>query len=336
MPEITLSLPAALGILVLIIIVGAGVVYLLTRKTNTPVAVAFTPTFTATTSPTVTLTPTELPSATIAATFTALPKLSYTVKSNDVCSSIAAIFKVSINSIILLNNLDANCTLSVGQVLVIPQPTATASPQPTGTLNAAQSTDAACQKVTYTVKANDTLSGIAASYNVTIASIRDQNGLVADTVQEGQILSIPLCHQQPTAGPTPTATPPPPYAAPNLLLPADGVPFNATIDTITLQWAMTGTLLSNEAYEVIIEDVTDTNGKKLVDYVTDTKYIIPTSFRPTDNIPHIMRWSVLTVRQTGTDSAGKPVYTSAGATSTPRVFTWTGGASVLPTVTPTP
>jgi LysM repeat protein len=335
MPEITLSLPAALGILALLIIVGAALVYFLTRKTNTPVALAATPTFTVTVSPTTTLTATETPTSTVAPTFTPLPTISYTVKANDYCSTIAAIFKVSINSIILLNNLDANCDLSPGMVLVIPQPTPTASPQPTGTLSSADATDAACQKVSYTVQANDTLSGIAASYNVTAASIRDYNGLPGDTVYEGQPLTIPLCHQQPTAGPTPTATPPPPYAAPNLLLPADGAPFTLTNETISLQWASVGSLRSNEVYEVVIEDVTDSSGKKLVDYVTDTKYIIPTSFRPTDNLPHIMRWSVLTVRQTGTDSAGKPVYVTAGATSIPRVFSWSGSAT-SPTATPTP
>jgi LysM repeat protein len=335
MPEITLSLPAALGVLALLIIVGALLVYFVTRKTNTPMALAVTPTYTATLSPTVTLTSTDLPTATVVPTFTPLPTLSYTVKANDYCSTIAAIFKISINSIILLNNLDANCDLSPGMVLAIPQPTPTASPQPTATLSVAGATDAACQKVTYTVLANDTLSKIAAAYNVTIASIRDYNGLVGDTVQEGQPLTIPLCHQQPTAGPTPTATPPPPYAAPNLLLPADGAPFTLANDTITLQWASVGTLRSNEIYEVVIEDVTDSSGKKLVDYVTDTKYIVPTSFRPTDNLPHIMRWWVLTVRQTDTDSSGKPVYATAGAASTPRVFSWSGAATG-PTPTSTP
>jgi LysM repeat protein len=335
MPEITLSLPAALGVLALVIIVGALLVYFVARKTSTPVALVVTPTYTATVSPTTTLTSTDIPTATVAPTFTPLPTLSYTVKANDYCSTIAAIFKISINSIILLNNLDANCDLSPGMVLVIPQPTPTASPQPTATLSSAGATDAACQKITYTVKANDTLSGIAANYNVTIASIRDYNGLVGDTVQEGQPLTIPLCEQQPTAGPTPTATPPPPYAAPNLLLPADGAPFTAANDTITLQWASVGTLRSNEVYEVVIEDVTDPNGKKLVDYVTDTKYIVPTSFRPTDNLPHIMRWWVLTVRQTDTDSSGKPVYATSGASSDQRVFSWSGTATG-PTPTPTP
>jgi hypothetical protein len=185
------------------------------------------------------------------------------------------------------------------------------------------------------VQANDTLSGIAANYNVTADSIRNYNGLPGDTVYEGQPLTIPLCDQVPTAGPTPTSTPPPPYAAPNLLLPADGAPFSLANDTVTLQWASVGTLRSNEVYEVVIEDVTDSSGKKLIDYVTDTKYIVPTSFRPTDNLPHIMRWWVLTVRQTDTDSSGKPVYATAGAASTPRVFSWSGAAT-SPTLTPTP
>jgi len=246
-----------------------------------------------------------------------------------------------VQTIILINNLDANCTLSTGMKLVIPQPTPTSSPQPTATQSSADATDAACAKVSYTVQANDTLGGIAANYNVTIASIRDYNGLPGDTVYEGQNLTIPLCDQVPTAGPTPTSTPPPPYPAPNLLLPSDGAAFTLANETISLQWASAGTLLSNEAYEVVIEDVTDPNQKKLVDYVTDTKYIVPTSFRPTDNLPHIIRWWVLAVRQTNTDASGKPVYVTAGAASDARVFSWSGAPTgstptPTPTLTPTP
>jgi hypothetical protein len=63
-----------------------------------------------------------------------------------------------------------------------------------------------------------------------------------------------------------------------------------------------------------------------VDYVTDTKFIVPTSFRPNDTVAHIMRWWVIPVRQTGTDDQGQPIYTPAGAASDKRDFTWVGVA----------
>ena len=83
----------------------------------------------------------------------------------------------------------------------------------------------------------------------------------------------------------------------------------------------------------VIEDVTEGEGRRLTDYVVDTKYIFPVSFRPKDSAPHIFRWFVSTVRRTGTDDQGQPIWSSAGEPSTPRVFTWQG---VAPEATPKP
>ena len=160
MPMVSMSLPAVLGIFTLIIIICAAIIYFTSRKTFNTTPTSIFPSQTATSSSTVTLTPTITSTATIIPTSTPLPPLSYTVANNDTCLNIAAVFKVSVSSIILLNNLNANCTLSVGQKLLIPQPTPTASPQPTATLSSAGATDAACQKVKYTVQANDTLNSI--------------------------------------------------------------------------------------------------------------------------------------------------------------------------------
>jgi hypothetical protein len=52
--------------------------------------------------------------------------------------------------------------------------------------------------------------------------------------------------------------------------------------------------------------------------------------------PHVIRWTVVTVRQTGTDNDGNPIWEPAGAVSDPRVFTWTGAAAGLVEATPTP
>ena len=52
-----------------------------------------------------------------------------------------------------------------------------------------------------------------------------------------------------------------------------------------------------------------------------------------ENIPHVFRWTVYVARQVGTDNDGNPLWESAGAVSTARVFTWLGGKSA-PTPTP--
>jgi LysM repeat protein/ribosomal protein L40E len=331
MPEVTLSLPAALGLLVVLLVIGAAALYFTlqgTHKIQSPTTVP-----TQTETPTITLTATETLVPTETPTLTPEPPIEYTVKSGDNCISIASLYGSSVNAIVTLNNLNSTCTnLSIGQVINVPRPTPTPLPPATATLEPAEATRAACQIVEYTVQANDTLSGIHINYNVSMQAIRDWNGLSTDSVMLDQKLKIPLCMRDATPGPSPTPTPPPPYPAPNLLLPADGAPFSLVNDAVTLQWASVGTLRENEAYQVTVEDVTAGTGRKDVQYVIDTKYILPVTFRPQDNVPHVMRWWVVSVRQTGTDEQGNPIWSTAGAISTPRTFSWSGA---IPVPTPT-
>jgi LysM repeat protein len=332
MPTITLSLPIAIVLLALFLIIGAVLVYYALQQTGQ--VVEPTVTLTVTNTATTTITPTPMtPTPTPTQQPTPTP-LTYKVSSGDTCSSIAFAFGVSIQSIVLENTLPAACdTLIVGQDLRIPHPTPTNTPLPTATLSAADATDAACQKIDYTVQENDTLSSISANYAVPITVLKTYNGLVNDTVRSGQTIVIPLCERNATPGPSPTPTPPPPYGAPNLLLPADGAPFLLTDETITLQWASVGALRNNEAYAVTIIDVTEGQDRRLIDYVTDTKFILPDSFRPASEIPHVMRWWVVSVRQTGTDDDGNAIWESAGAESARRVFTITGISTIQ---TPSP
>lgn len=331
MPEITLSLPMALGALVVILLIGALVVYLVLSSGVGPATLtvpteAGTPTGTATitSTPTETLAPTDIP------TETPLPPLDYTVRNGDTCGGLAVAFSVSVQSIVVANQLPASCIISVGQVLKIPYPTSTPAPPPTDIPNEATQTAVACEKVTYTVQANDTLGSIAANYNVPQDAIKFYNGLASDNVFLGTTIIIPLCERFATPGPTPTATLPPPYAAPNLLLPASGASFTLANDVVTLQWASIGTLSEDEAYQVTVEDKTASNTlgqtKRIVEYVTDQKFVVPTSMRPNDNQGHVFVWWVTTVRQNGVDEQGQPVYESAGASSEQWIFGWTGVA----------
>ncbi len=333
MPEVTLSLPAILGFFTLFLAIGAGMVYFALQRTNQIAEPTVTPTITFTITPSIT------PTA-VTPTITNTPEPSptpftYKVATGDTCSSIAYAFGISINAIVLLNDLPATCdTLYVGQPLLIPQPTPTVTPMPSATLSAADATEAACTKIDYLVQDNDTLSSISANYNVPMTVLKTYNGRVNDTVRSGETIVIPLCERFATPGPSPTPTMPPPYAAPVLLLPPDGEPYITADATISLQWASIGTLRENELYQITIMDVTDGSGRKLVDYVQDTKYIVPVSFRPGDNRPHIIRWWVNAARQAGTDDNGNPIWSSAGADSTQRDFIWIG--SSVPGATPTP
>jgi len=330
LPQLTLSLPIAIGLFLVLVALGAAVVYILLQSTGQVVEPTATTTITFT--PTITMTPTLEPTATIAPTQTPLPPMEHTVAANEVCSSIAVRYGVSVASIATLNNLAPDCgVLYEGQKLLIPQPTPTPSPMPTSTLSAGQATEQACGKVDYTVQANDTLSSIAANYNVTVETIKAYNNLTTDIVYEGMYIMIPLCERKPTAGPTPTATLPPPYPSPNLLLPADGSLFANATDVITLQWAAVGTLRDNEAYAVTVEDVTAGGDRRILEYVKDTKFIVPDGLRPTDNQQHIFRWYIIPVRQTSSSPDGSPIYEPAGSVSTPRVFGWLGiGAAPTP------
>lgn len=333
MPKITIGLPAAIGLVALFLIIGAGMVYLALQQTNPEVVSTVIPTQTETATPTVTSTP-----LTPTLTYTPQPSptpLTYTVSAGDSCITIAAVFDISIQSIVLLNDITADCnTLFEGQKLLIPHPTPTASPYPTATLSGIEATIDACEKVNYTVQEGDTLSTIAQNYAVPISAIKDYNGLVNNTVYADLNLVIPLCERAATPGPSPTPTPPPPYPAPNLLLPADGAPFTVEDNSVSLQWSSVGLINANEAYMITVEDVTEGEARKLVEYPTDTKFTIPSSFRPRDNKPHIYRWWVSTVRQIDVDQDGNPIWEVAGAVSATRVFSWSGEKA--PDATPTP
>ena len=328
LPELKLSLPLAIGLLFIILAVGGGLIFMILRGTGQVAAPEATAT--ASPSPTFEQSPTPTVTSTPEPTFTPLPPKEYTIRAGDSCLLIAAIYEVSVRSIADLNNLAPDCgILTEGQILKVPQPTPTASPVATSTLSINQATEAACSTDLWRVGENDTLSSIAANYNVTVESIKTYNGLTSNNIYVGQLITVPLCERLPTAGPTPTATLPPPYPPANLLLPADGTIFTGTNDTVTLQWAAIGGMLEGESYAVTIEDLTEGQGKKLVDYTNDTKYIVPVTFRPIENAPHIIRWWIQPVRQSGTTETGDAIWVPAGSQSIPRVFSWSGiGAAV--------
>ena len=334
-PQVTFSLPVMVGLAILLLVIGAGAVFAYFQTISKPVEggiVIVANTNTPTTTVTATVTPTLSPTATEtpAPTATPLPPILYKVASGDTCGSIAYVYGINVNAIIQLNQLSPECALSVGQELKIPQPTPTPSPMPTNTLNPTEQAMLDCQQVEYIVKEGDTLGKIAGNYAVSPDSIRIYSALSSDVVMLGQKLVIPLCEQSLEA---PTATPVPPYPAPNLLLPSDGAFFKSG-DVVTLQWAAVGDLRQNEAYEVTVIDVTDGDARKLVSYVTDTKFILPDDFKPVSGDPHIFYWTTQPVRQIGANKdTGEPEWESAGEVSGQRAFSWIGGGAAA---TPAP
>jgi LysM repeat protein len=344
MPEITLTLPAALGLLALFVTIGAVLVYFVLHNLGgkTTPGTAITATATITPTPTASVPPTMTLTPTLEMTATPLPPKSYVVASGDTCLRIASLHGLAmdqpaINAIIQANPgvIDSACdNLVAGRTISVPQPTPTATAAPSQA--AGSGTPAAsgtkCASTDYVVKEGDTLGSIAANYAVAQKDIKEFNGMLDDNVMLGEPLKIPLCHR--TTDPTATPTNPPPYPPANLLLPADGAFYTVANDTITLQWSQVGELRPNESYAVTIEDITEGKGRKLVDYVTDTKYIIPASFRPTDTTPHVLRWSVLPVRQSGMTKDNQPIWEPAGTVSATRDFTWSGAPVAAPTATP--
>ncbi|HET9493725.1 MAG TPA: LysM peptidoglycan-binding domain-containing protein [Chloroflexia bacterium] len=97
----------------------------------------------------------------------------------------------------------AGCDASVGsseQVRLVVTPV----PSPTVTPEALPTT----QPVSYTVRAGDTLSGIAAMFGLTVDDLVRHNNITdPNTLAEGQVLTIPGRPATPT--PTPEGTPSP-------------------------------------------------------------------------------------------------------------------------------
>lgn len=122
----------------------------------------------------------------------------YTVRSGDTLSSIAARYGTSYTNIMRLNGLSSTM-IYPGQTLKVSGRATTTSPSrpaPTRPTSGAQST--------YTVQAGDSLSLIAARYGTTYQNIMNLNGLTSFLIFPGQTLKV-----SGSATPTSTSTPTP-------------------------------------------------------------------------------------------------------------------------------
>ena len=124
----------------------------------------------------------------------------YTVKAGDTLGQIAANHQTSVNQLVQLNKLANPNLIYVGQVLTIKQAT-----------SVSQSTTATPAKpassATYTVKAGDTLSQIAASYGTSYQNLASLNHLSnPNEIYVGQTLKLQATTSTPVQTPTPAAS----------------------------------------------------------------------------------------------------------------------------------
>jgi LysM repeat protein len=171
-------------------------------------------------------TPTRTPTATVPSDILdEFPERSnYTVQAGDTVVGIANRFNSSADAIIIVNGLEENGFIRVGQELVIPvrsgqstQPTATPTVRPTSTTVSGATaaptptSDGSGGGVpvtgnppgTHIVQAGETLFRIAALYNTTVETLAAMNNITnPNVIPAGTILKVPVINATPTSVPT--------------------------------------------------------------------------------------------------------------------------------------
>lgn len=110
----------------------------------------------------------------------------YTVQPGDTLSGIAVEYNTTTATLTSLNNLSNPNLIYVGQVLKVAGSSTSVSTS-TSSSSASQATTSG----TYTVKAGDTLSSIASSYNTTTAALASANSIPnANLIYVGQVLKV--------------------------------------------------------------------------------------------------------------------------------------------------
>lgn len=136
----------------------------------------------------------------------------YTVKSGDTLSRIAAQFKMSVAEIAALNQISNVNAINVGQVLKVNGTTTNTN---TSTNQTNTSKPAASNAASYTVKSGDTLSKIAALHQMSLSQLVSLNGITnPNLIQVGKELKVTGAtnNAQPSVPAAPTQQPAAPEA----------------------------------------------------------------------------------------------------------------------------
>lgn len=208
-------LPFIIGGLAVVLVVAGAILLIAGMQNGGIPAIGFlatdTPTPTNTVTPTNTATPTHTarptdtpapPTDTPTPAPTATPDAPfvYIVQEGDTCYDIALRFNVDLLYFLTLNDLDNNCTINVGEELIVPPPgqsTPTPTEIPAGLPRGT--------KIEYVVQPLDSLLTIASKFNSTVEAIVEENPEIDDpaAIYVGQKIIVPVN----IATPTPTATP---------------------------------------------------------------------------------------------------------------------------------
>ena len=329
----------ALGTLVLRFRGSDMIVALVPTVTPIPPTITYTPTWTPLPVHAGQPTATPLATAVPSATPTPPPPRPHTVVSGETLIGLALRYRVSVASIAEANSFPPDTALLVDQPLLVPWPTPTPPLVPVATLIngetvIADPTD--CQR--YEVKSGDSLSGIAARYDVDFGLMLQVNRLTEDSIpQPGDVVCIPEIiyggSLPPTPGPSPTPTVTSLPPGPQLLYPVDNAIVEPPDSQVTLQWTAVKTLAENEWYMVELADLDRVDSLPYRGFTRDTAFQVPSSWRPPLAEMHTLRWQVSIVRVTGRRADGRPIYTYGGEGSAPAFFSWQGA---VPTPTPLP
>jgi len=114
---------------------------------------------------------------------------SYTVKSGDSLWSIGQKANLSVDQIKILNHLTSD-VIFPGQKLVLSRATKSTSANGSAGKMVASPSKSSPSSSIYTVKSGDSLWAIAAKYGISVAEIKNWNGLSSDVIYPNQKLSV--------------------------------------------------------------------------------------------------------------------------------------------------
>lgn len=123
--------------------------------------------------------------------FTGASFKTYTVQKGDSLWAISRRYNCPVNELYAANGLNKNSVLKIGQQIQIPVEGGTGTVK-TVTADAYQPSNFKMTTQTYIVKAGDTLSRIALSFDTTVGVIKAANNKTSDMIRVGEELLIPV------------------------------------------------------------------------------------------------------------------------------------------------
>ncbi len=242
------------------------------------------------------------------------------------------------------NIRDADSVIG-GIAILIPRPTATATPagaQATQSLLATIGLDNSSGAVLdsgatvgcHDVVAGDSMVTIAHTYNTTLEILSDLNRGEVDwygcnfrepaggpdcrpNLSIGQCVRVPKPTPLPTKAPTPTgnetATPTATKLAPRLLHPADGAVIAP--EALTVHWVGLSGLNPADVY--LLELIDQTANAAFRQVTRANSFRVPEAFIPADGQPHLVQWQITVARM---NDQGEYYY--VGAPGAVNTFEW--------------